>query len=498
MKIYGTILFALSLLSQKNHKTQVKKLHKFILKMYLGPLIGSFFVAVFVLLMQFLWKYIDDLVGKGLEWYIITELLFYASATFVPMALPLAVLLSSIMTFGNLGERYELVALKASGISLQKIMYPLIVFIAVLSIAAFFFSNNVMPVANLKFRSILYDVKEQKLAFNIKEKIYYNGIDGYVIRVEKKGKDGNTLKGLKIYDHTDKKNQVKITVADSGVMHLSPDQSSLYFTLYNGYNYEEQEKRHDYDKRPLQRTHFKSQMMKFDLSGFNLQRTDEDLFRNNYHMLNLQQLSHTEDSLTETLNTRKKNYAGKIVRSTLFHFNRAKDLPDDRLLTDTIPVHFFDSLPVRERESLISMALSSARRNQNQLKYTIKDIESQERLINKYQVEWHRKFTLSFACLVFFFIGAPFGAIVRKGGLGLPLVVSVLFFVIYHIISITGEKYAKAGIVSVYEGMWIASALLLPVGIFLTIKATSDAPVFDAELWRRNIHKILKFMKIKS
>lgn len=471
----------------------MKKVYKLVFYSYVGPLIATFFIAVFVLLMQFLWKYVDDLVGKGLEWYVITEILFYASATFVPMALPLSVLLSSLMTFGNLGERYELVALKAAGISLRRVMYPLIIVIFFLSIGAFMFSNYVMPVANLKFRSILYDVKEQKLAFNIKEKIYYNGIDGYVIRVEKKEADGRTLHGVKIYNHTEKKGNTNVTLADSGYMELSPDQRNLYLTLYNGYNYEEEIDRRDRSKKPLKRTYFRRQMVKFDLSGFDLQRTDEELFRDNYHMLNLQQLSKAQDSIERKIDKTRKEYSKKIEQRSIFHYRKIHRYRSDTIFVkDSLPQKILANLDPDEKSSIINLALSSARRGQSQLEFNEKHMSRQKRNLRKHVVELHRKFTLSFACIVLFFIGAPMGAIIRKGGLGLPLVISVLFFVAYHILSITGEKYAEAGTIPVYQGMWISSAILLPLGIILMIKATTDAPILDADIWRRFFKRLLR------
>lgn len=462
----------------------LKKIYKLVLNSYAGPLLITFFIAVFVLLMQFLWKYIDDLVGKGLEWYIITELLFYASATFVPMALPLSVLLSSLMTFGGLGERYELVAMKAAGISLRKVMMPLVGMILFISIGAFLFSNYVMPVANLKFRSILYDVKEQKLAFNIKEGVYYNGIDGYVIRIDKKEKDGRTLHGVKIYDHTANKGNMDVTVADSGYMQLSPDQRNMYLTLYNGQSYLEEADKRDYSKRPLRRTSFEKQMVKFDLSGFDLKRTDEALFRDNYHMLNLEQLSKAGDSIREKIEQVRKKFSKKLERRAVYHYDKLdRPVADTLQLSDSLSYPFLEGYDTQKTIDIIGLALSSARRGQNQLEFSSKHIARQEKNLRKHQVEWHRKFTLSFACVVLFFIGAPLGAIIRRGGLGLPLVVSVLFFVLYHILSITGEKYAEAGQVSVAQGMWIASVLLLPLGILLMIKATTDAPILDADVW---------------
>jgi len=474
----------------------VKKVYKLVFYSYLGPLIATFFIAVFVLLMQFLWKYIDDLVGKGLEWYIISELLFYASATFVPMALPLSVLLSSLMTFGNLGEHYELVALKSAGISLRRVMFPLIVVIFFVSVGAFLFSNYVMPVANLKFRSILYDVKEQKLAFNIKEKIYYNGIDGYVIRVNNKEEDGRTLHGVKIYDHTHKQGNTRVTTADSGYMELSPDQRNLYLTLYDGYNYEEEIDRRDRAKRPMKRTYYKKQMVKFDLSGFNLQRTDEELFRDNYHMLNLQQLSKAQDSINQKISKVQEKYSKKIRQRSIYHYQRMDTLRADTIfIKDSLPGSILSNMEPQERIDIIGLALSSARRGQSQLEFNEKHLSRQKRHFRKHEVEWHRKFTLSFACIVLFFIGAPMGAIIRRGGLGLPLVVAVLFFVFYHILSITGEKYAEAGTIPVYQGMWVSAAVLLPLGVLLMVKATTDAPILDADIWRKFFKRI--FSKFK-
>ncbi|HKK09801.1 MAG TPA: LptF/LptG family permease, partial [Bacteroidales bacterium] len=340
--------------------------------------------------------------------------------------------------------------------------------------------------------------KEQKLAFNIKENIYYSGIDGYVIRVAKKGKDGNSLKKVMIYDHTGNDGNTKVSVADSGYMQLSTDQQNMYLKLFNGYNFEEETK--DVRKRrkdPLQRTYFKEQIVKFDLSGFDLKRTDENLFRNNYHMLNLQQLSKARDSLTGKLESAKSKVDQRIRREGMYHYSKYADdqsqdtaaVNDTLSISDTLSVDFLEQLKVNEQVSIIGLALSSARRSKNQVEFNGKSIARQERLIRKHDVEWHRKFTLSFACLVLFFIGAPLGAIIRKGGLGLPLVISIFFFVTYHIISITGEKYAEAGVLPVYEGMWLASVILLPLGFFLTIKATTDAPLLDTEAWKKKINQ---------
>lgn len=444
--------------------------------------------------MQFLWKYIDDLVGKGLEWYVITELLFYASSTFVPLALPLAILLSSLMTFGNLGEHYELVAMKAAGISLRKIMMPLIVLSVIVSLIAFYFSNNVLPIANLKFKSLLYDIRQQKLALDIKEGIFYTGLDGFIIRVEKKDKDNNNMiRDIMIYDHRQKKGNTNLTVADSGSMELTSDGMNLIFTLYNGYNYQEKTDQRGYKKtNPYQRTKFREELRKFNLMDFELSRTNEDLFKNNYSMLNLRQLKNAEDSLITHLNKRKEKIPVSMKKNFYF-YNRIDSAKQATFSTDKLyTTNLLESKTKHEKIKIIDEATNRCRRVRENLSFNKKDFENRNKLIFRHQAEWHRKFTLSFACFVLFFIGAPLGAIIRKGGLGLPVVVSVLFFVLFHIISITGEKSVKSGVIDANIGMWIAPVVLLPLGIFLTYKATTDSPLLDADAWTKFFKKVFK------
>lgn len=446
--------------------------------------------------MQFLWKYIDELVGKGLEWYIIAELLFYASSTFVPLALPLAILLSSLMTFGNMGENYELVAMKAAGISLRRIMFPLIILSIIISGVAFYFSNNVLPVANLKFKSLLYDVRQQKLALDIKEGVFYNGIDGFIIRVEKKEKDERTIRNVMIYDHGEKKGNINVTVADSGRMELAADGSAIFFTLYNGINYADQTDRRDYKtSNPFQRTKFRENIRKFNLLGFDLSRTNEELFKSNYSMLNLTQLMEAEDSLIGQLKARKIEIPNQLVKN-FYYYNRidsAKlaDYTTDKEYTTNIIAGYTK----RNELDIIDDATQRFRRQRENIGYYKSEIENKSVIIYKHQAEWHRKFTLSFACLVLFFIGAPLGAIIRRGGLGLPVVVSVLLFVLFHIISITSEKSVKSGFLDANLGMWVASIILLPLGIFLTYKATTDSPLLDSEAWGKYFKKLSKKKK---
>jgi len=479
----------------------MKKIHTLVLKSYAGPLLATFFVALFVLLMQFLWKYIDDLVGKGLEWYIIAELMFYASSTFVPMALPLAILLSSLMTFGNLGEHYELVAMKSAGISLRSIMKPLIILSVIISGFAFYFSNNILPVANLKFKALLYDVRQKKLAVNIKEGIFYNDLENYVIRVGKKGKDGNTIYNVMVYNHTEHKGNTDVTIADSGLMQSTPDGRYLLFTLYNGYTYQEKVDQKDaQQKLPFQRTYFGEQQRKFDLSTFELNRTDEELFKNNFEMLNIRQLNYFIDSLGVSLHNKRQGLAGNFDQNYLSY--RMMD-SIYRISPDTISFSnpaFLDSLSSDDRLIVTATALSSARNLKRNLEFQAQTFRSSEEFIRKHKVVWHRKFTLSFACLVLFFIGAPLGAIIRKGGLGMPAVVSILFFILYHITSMIGQKSALKGAMEVSTGMWLSSIILLPLGIFLTYKATTDSPLMDMEVWNRIIKKvyIMKYLRKKK
>lgn len=465
----------------------MKKIHKFLLKSYIGPFLLTFFIVLFILLLQFLWKYIDDLVGKGLSVDVISELIFYASATLVPMALPLAILLASLMTFGNLGENFELTALKSSGVSLQRIMRPLILLTILISLFAFFFSNNVMPVANLKMLSLLHDVRQQQPAFNIKEGIFYQGLDDYSIRVQSKDKERNMLYKVLIYSHTNRKGNTSVIAADSGSMSFSPDKQYLLLTLFHGRKYKElQEDMHkkSYKTYPAQKDFFKQETVTFNLSGFNFKRSDESLWKENYQMLNVSQLASAVDSLKLDLKNRRKDFSKTFYRSSLL--NRYPINKDTAIFKEKFEVKkpflvdsIFKRMSPDEYEHLLTYSLQYARSAVNYITSTTDDQEYRKKWIVKHNIEWHKKFTLSIACFILFFIGAPLGAIIRKGGFGMPVVISVLFFVIYYLLSITGERLAKEGVFTPIEGMWLASAILFPLGIFITIKATNDSVLLD-------------------
>lgn len=476
----------------------MKKLYLLILRAYSGPALATFFIVVFVLLMQFLWRYVDELVGKGLEWNIIFQLMFYASFTFVPMALPISILLASLMTFGNLGERYELVAMKAAGISLRKVMMPLGLFSLFISVGAYYYANIIFPYANLKFRSTLYDVRQKKLALNIREGIFYSGLEGYIIKIEKKEPDGTTIRKVMIYDHSQLQGNNKLTLADSGRMEQTADGNFLLLTLFNGVNFEESNSRVDGNRIPFQRTGFSSEVIKFDLSQFKMTRSDDEFFRSAYYMLNVDQLSYASDSLGKEITVRVVEMQKSLLNSyTGFTKSRLNDSIFATIKPGKAKVQF-EKRPKQEKKNIAQYALSMARNAKSSYEYNRQSIKDKIELKARYEIEWHRKFTLSFACFALFLIGAPLGAIIRKGGLGMPLVISVLLFVAYHVISFTGEKSVRSAVTDPWKGMWMSTMIFLPVGIFLAYKATTDSTIMDADSYKHFIMKVIKKIRRKS
>ena len=451
--------------------------------------------------MQFLWCYLDDLVGKGLGFDVLGKLMFYTSITFVPMALPLAILLSSLMCFGNLGEYYELVAMKASGISVWRIMRPLLFFSIIMSFTAFIFSNNVLPVATLKSKTLLRDVRKQKMSFDIPEGMFYKGIDKYTIRAGKKGADGNTLYDVLIYDHTEYKGNIKVTTADSATIALAPNQKEIVFTLYNGSNYIEVVDDKEYkSKRPFETMAFEKQFVSFDISDFSMTESDESSMKGHQSMLNINQLVVAIDSLEASSAERHSSFKNSF-KNRLQHFS-SKDVTNannqskgKKAELDTITVFkwpLLENFGQKEQESIVNMAITATKNQIDNIDLNIRDFERQETNIRKHQQVLHEKFSLSIACLLFFFIGAPLGAIIRKGGLGLPIVISVIFFVIYYIITITSQRIAIAGDIPIFIGVWLSSIIILPIGIFLTVKATTDSSILDGESWKKTFNKIFK------
>jgi len=480
----------------------MKKLHIFMLKSFSGPFIATFFISMFVLLMQMLWRYIDDLVGKGLDFSVIVEVLFYFSLSLIPMAMPLAVLLSSIMTFGTLGENYELIALKSAGISLYRIMYPLIVFIVFLTLFAFFFSNNILPVANLKAGSLLYDIRRHKPEVSFKEGIFTNDLEGYSIKIDRINKETGMMYNMLIYNHKVVPGNYEVTKADSGMMLTHPNSNVMELILYHGNTYTDEGMKPGNRKTfPFRRLQFEKQSVLIELPENELKRTDEDLFKSSI-MLNLNQLQYMIDSLQKTVNARKTEDTRRLLAA---NYQKSKSLnaqkdsiyqAESKNQTQDID-SLFRSFDPEEQQRAVGNALQYARdvkmSVQSSRDYTLR----QEEQIRKNQIEWHKKFTLSFACFIFFFIGAPLGGIIRKGGLGMPVVISVLLFIIYYIISMIGERSAREAVIGVWFGTWLSSLILLPLGVLLTYKSVTDSEILNGEAYMNFIKKIGDFFKRK-
>jgi lipopolysaccharide export system permease protein len=460
----------------------MKKIHLLLLKSFIRPFIVTLFIVMFVLLMLFLFKYIDDLIGKGFQWYIILELMMYNSATNVAMALPLSVLLSSIMTYGSLGENYELVAIKSAGISLRRAMYPMMFVVVILSIAAFAFSDWMLPRANLKYYSLLYDVRKQKSADLLPENIFTNRFQGYAIRVKKKDPDGQTLHDIMIYQRGALQINHIVTFAKSGLMYRTKDDKFLVLRLKDGVRYEETPSDNNYFQRQkLTRFRFKETEQKFSLDGIGIQRTNQNEFRSASMMMNLKQLDHYVDSASRyvdsTINT---NYT--LIRPYFKYFA----VPDKwAAIKHVAPADSNILNTVNEKLNSYNNAAIEVKQLQDVLRNRTDSYKDSSKSIRRYIMEYQRKFTLGAACIVLFLIGAPLGAIIRKGGLGLPVVVSVIFFLIYYIIGTIGEKSAKEGDLSPIVGAWIAIAVLFPIGLFLSYKAATDSAVFDMDLYKR-------------
>jgi lipopolysaccharide export system permease protein len=481
----------------------VKKVDTFVLKSFIGPLIFTFFIVLIILILQFLWMYVDELAGKGLDFKILAELLYHFALTFVPTALPLAILLASLMTFGNMGEFSELAALKSSGIPLQRIMRPLVVLITFIALISFFFSNNVLPYSTEKARTLLWDIRRKKPDINIQAGTFYNGVPDFSIKMSAKDPVTNRLENLIIYDHRERQGNTSVILADSGYMKLTPDETGLIMILYNGYSFNEIEEKNvaaGQKKYPSRKDYFKEQTIVISLSGFDLERSEEGLFKSSAAMKNIAQLTSFIDSLNRRF-TQRNEIQFKDFNNTKIYYERSYNTtfaagsgnPDtlNRNL-EFNPKNLFDSIPVLEKRTVLAKAIENLKDGSSFLSQENESLHYDIKNIKKYEVEWNKKLTMSFACLVFFFIGAPLGAIIRKGGLGTPAVISIFFFVIYYVISISGQKLVEEDVVGTFAGMWAASYILLPIGIFLTYKATTDSVIMNIDTY------LMFFKKIKD
>ncbi len=465
----------------------IKKLDKLILKSFIGPFIITFFIAFFVLMMQGLWKYLDDLVGKGLDFITIGKFLWYVSASMLTLAMPIAILISTIMTFGNLGESFELVAIKSSGISLLRFMRPLMFLAVIFCGITFMFANYVIPYANLKFVALYNDIYFKKPAFDLKEGVFFTHIPNYAIKAGKKDEDGKTIRNVLIYDQTNPL-QNNTIVAETGVMTVSQDKKFLEFNLKNGYRYQENGTVYDSTNEYI-RLGFTTFKKLFDLSALQKQTTNDSIYKNNFKMLSAGQINRSLDSLYKMNDT----VAARMYRTIALTLPYAAIQDSSKKMVPVIQTKYnrFDSIiPDSARTQVYASAISMA----TTLKYSVEnagtEIEARKKEIQYHHIEWHRKFSLSMACFVLFFIGAPLGSIIRKGGLGMPLVVAIIFFLLFHLLNMFGEKFVKESMLPPFIGMWLAVIVLTPIGIFLTYKAMHDSQLFNKELYSRAFKKI--------
>lgn len=484
----------------------MKKIDLYIVKRFLSLFLMTFLICIFILLLQFLWKHFGELVGKGIGIGVLAEFFLYAIFTVVPLALPLAILLASLMTFGNLGENFELTAMKSAGISLFRIIRPLIVFIAMVCIGAFYFSNYVLPISQTKLWTLIFSLRLKSPEFDIPTNEFYSGINGVNLYVREK--DNDLLKNLMIYDFSGGFNNASVMVADSGRVKFTEDKKYLLLSLYDGETFENlknQRMKSGVSNIPYRREVFgyKEILLDFD-SDFT--RFDESILEDQHVSKNIKQLTHSIDSVNKIVDLRIEEQATDIVANNFF----AKKSKQEQTIKPSKKINLkkFDSDTLLmscdqgDLQVVATTALQQAKEMQSIIEYNNITLGEPQKYVSRHEIEWHRKFTLSFACLIFFFIGAPLGAIIRKGGLGAPVVISVIMFIIYYIIDNTGYKMSREGLWTAFEGMWLSSSVLLPLGIFLTYKSANDATLFNPEqyvkMWDRFKQKISSIVNKKS
>ena len=477
----------------------IKRLHWLVLKSFLPLFAMTFFIVLFIVLMQFLWKYVDELVGKGLEISVIAELFFYAAVSMVPMSLPLAILLASLMTFGNFGEKFELTAMKASGISLLRVMMPLIILVSSISVGAFFFQNDVLPRAQVKMWTLLFSIKQKSPETEIIPGVFNSQIPNYNVFVKDKDQNTGMLRGVMIYGVSGGGANATILVADSAHLSLTKDRRYMFLHLFNGEQFENLREQLPGDRNvPFRREEFldKQVLIPFDV---NFNRLDDDQMRKQYVGKNISELRQTIDSVSAKVDSVGDVYAVEL--QMLRYGGLTKDI--ERGTNKPMPyrpvampakVPDLDSIlaamPANQASDLLQTARRSALLKADEYEFKSLNMAEENKSIRRHQIELIKKFTLSVACLIFFFIGAPLGAIIRKGGIGTPLVISVLLFLVYYIIDNTGYKMARDGRWPVYVGMWISTAVLAPLGIFATYKAMNDSVLFSKDAYMHLLRRI--------
>lgn len=475
----------------------MKTIHRFTLKSFLGPMVLSFFIVMFILMMNFVWRYIDELVGKGLSFGIIVELLFYATANMMPLGIPLATLFAGIMTMGNLGEHNELLAMKSAGMSLPRILTPLMVVVMFVAVGSFFVVNNLVPYSNKKMMAIIYDIRQQKENMEFKDGMFFNGIDNMSIRVGHQDPHTHLLTDVLIYDTRDRNGNMTTTVADSGYIYMSDDKKFLMVKLYNGETYETTRNYKWSTENAIRHQKFVVQNGAMSIEGFDFSRTDMNLF-SNHQTKNVSELQVDIDSLrvesdrgsARSYEPLLKNYLMTQDQSAWGLFDTVK--VDYSYKESADIMRALDSMPIAQKSDIINKAKSNARMSRNSLNRNEDTAKDTLNKLYRSQVEWHRKVSLPISVIIFFLIGAPLGAIIRKGGLAMPVVVSVIFFVIYYVISIAGEKMAKEGTWNAAFGMWFSAIILLPIALYLTRIATNDSNLFNMDWY------VVQYNKLKS
>lgn len=480
----------------------MKKLDQFILKSFIGPFVAVLLVVVFILMMQFLWLYIDELVGKGLSLKVILEFLGWGSATLLPLSLPLATLLASMMTLGTLGENNELLAIKAAGISLTRVLVPLSAASLAISIGAFFVSNDLIPVAYNKIYTLRDDIGKTKEEVKIPTGTFYNGIEGYILRVDDRDDKSGMMHGVMVYNHTGGKGNTSLTLADSAMMKMSKDKSYLSFVLYDGTNYEETNTRKYKDTTlQLQKIDFSKQELIIPLKNYAFQKSDTSRFSDEVKSLNLQQLHHNRDSIGGLNAKAKSSNISSMTQTKSLRFAEQLDSSSakSRFTTPFIPEDINTWKTLDQEISALEKARSNAEDMQMSLSSYSRDRFHYTFTLRRTDIEILKKFALSIACFIFFFIGAPLGALIRKGGLGTPAIISVLFFVLYWVIDISGTKLARDGAIDPFNGVFVSSYILFPLGMFLTWKAINDSSIFSTDSikngFRKTKARIMGFFK---
>ncbi|HUI32922.1 MAG TPA: LptF/LptG family permease [Dysgonamonadaceae bacterium] len=486
-------------------KFHLKRLYSFILQTFLPLFSMTFVICLFLVLMQFLWKYIEDMVGKGLELKVLGEMFLYASLNLIPLALPLSILLASIMVFGNLGERLELLAIKSAGVPLLKTMKPLIILIIFISIGAFFFQNYAMPKIQVKFYSLLISIRQKSPELDIPEGVFYKDIDNYNIFVEKKNRKTGMLYDVMIYDVSKGFNNMAVIVCDSASMRLSEDKLSLIFTMHHGQQFQNFQSdnlgstKKSEDFVPYSREDFKTKQMLVPFDA-NFNRMDDSVLEenvgSNWVSKNSAELKFSIDSMNLKMDSMNLVDRKQMKSYSYLSFRNSYDSKKDSIerLVPNLEVAPMDTIlnnkSLEIRTSILRNAVTKADNNTNEFLFRSMSKVGTQKAINRHWVEWHRKFTLSFACFIFFFIGAPLGSIIRKGGLGMPIVVSVFLFIIYYILDNVGYKMTRDGVWIHWVGMWFSSFILFPLGIFLTYKAMNDSVILNADSYLSFVKKM--------